>query len=422
MGVYVLKRTYTYRLIRLFLLLAVAAGFMTCSQIDPFTPFEAQLSGTNPIDRNTLRGLEGVYAFSDGNSGLGTSFVCKTSKNKVSFFSNERGIFFILKAGLDPTDSTIHLAGFWRVSENKSNGAISLVIPKVHARKLLKQQPVTGLIMAGGFTSSEGKQSLGLQYARDFSANAKSKPLEIFGHHGIQTNSNPPFAENSYEAFRQAQDYGATSLEVDVRLTKDNVPVLYHDPDLNIRVIQKAGIYGDLNQVTFQALSNFVRLIDGQPIPSLDSALTVAIDETELAQVWIDVKGDPDVFKYMEPIMRKAIARAKTKGRNIEFITDLPSDAVIDEYKKQPSYADLPIMCELDLNTTISLKAKYWGPRWTQGTLNDDVARAHSLGMKAYTWTLNAEGFIYTFMRDGNFDGLITDYPAYPVYLHYIQP
>jgi len=46
-----------------------------------------------------------------------------------------------------------------------------------------------------------------------FRHRVKADSVVIFGHHGIETNENPPFMENSLEAFRQSEDYGANSLE-----------------------------------------------------------------------------------------------------------------------------------------------------------------------------------------------------------------
>lgn len=395
---------------------------LTCSQNDVFFSTLAKLPGnTVPLSRATRLAMEGVYRHVGGSSGLGVEFVCKTSLKKVSFFSNSRGIFFILEAGRE-TDSTLQFAGFWRVSENTSNGKISFTVPKSQGSKLIKQKIATSLKLTGTFSNGQSKQDqdLVLQYARPFSP-AITKDLVIFGHHGIQTNASPPFIENSLEAFRQAEDYGANSLEVDVRLTKDNVPVLYHDPDLNIRVTQKSGILADIDKVTFNVLKNFVRLIDGQRIPSLEEALKLAVDSTALKYVWLDIKGNPNVFEYLYPIVKVAQARALAKGKDIVFITDIPSEDVMKEYLKYPAYFGLPLMYELDLNTAIELNCGYWGPRWTEGTLNADVDRAHSVGMQAYTWTLNSEVFIVSYLENGNFDGLITDYPAYAVFHYYIK-
>jgi len=52
------------------------------------------LVNTEPIANSVMKNMEGVYSLSDGSSNLGTEFVCKVSKTKVSFFSNQSGILF----------------------------------------------------------------------------------------------------------------------------------------------------------------------------------------------------------------------------------------------------------------------------------------------------------------------------------------
>ena len=132
------------------------------------------------------------------------------------------------------------------------------------------------------------------------------------------------------------------------------------------------------------------------------------------------MKGDPDVFKYLEPVVRNAYALAKAKNRNVVIIADLPSEAVIAEYKKQPSYGvDLPCMCELSLQDVIDNNCKYFGPRFSLGLLLDDVNKGHDLGIKSYSWTLNDKITILDYLQNGKFDGFISDYPAYVVYDYY---
>ena len=59
--------------------------------------------------------MEGIYSLIDGNVNLGSEFVCKISKYKISFFSNESGIYVALKYGLNQSDSSLQFSGFWRV-------------------------------------------------------------------------------------------------------------------------------------------------------------------------------------------------------------------------------------------------------------------------------------------------------------------
>jgi len=393
-----------------------------CTQNAPLLTPDLGLDNAIVVDKNILQPLEGIYSLASGNDQLGTEFVCKVSRNKISFFGNKVGIFMILQAGLVQSDSSILFVGFWRVPEKPAEGTIHFILGPKLTHQLIHNKTPVGINLIGGFLLNKVEQNLTLSYNRDFSLNVKAKSLAIFGHHGIETNANPPFLENTLKAVLQAEDYGANGLEVDVRLTRDNVPVLFHDPDLNIRVVEKSGILADVDQVTWNTLFNFVRLHDGQRIPSLDEALTLAVDSTDLKYIWLDIKGNPNVFQYLEPIVRKAINNANAKGRTIEIITDIPTEEVIAEYQKQPTYASLPVMCELELDKTLNIKATYWGPRWTLGLVLDQVDQAHQQGLKVYTWTLNSEDIITSYLKDGRFDGLITDYPTYAVYHFYTMP
>lgn len=59
----------------------------------------------------------------------------------------------------------------------------------------------------------------------------ESQPL-VIGHRGYGTNKskeNPYFMENTLNSFQKAHDCGANGVEFDVHLTKDHVPVIFHD-------------------------------------------------------------------------------------------------------------------------------------------------------------------------------------------------
>jgi glycerophosphoryl diester phosphodiesterase len=404
-------------------LLLVVIMFFSCSK-NQITPppvnLDNNLANTTPISNTVMKNMEGIYTLSGGSTSLGTEFVCKISKYKVSFFSNTSAIFFILDYGLNPVDGSIQFSGFWRYSENGTQGTINFsVAGNEGGSDLIMNGIATNLQLKGMFTSPS-KQSISLQFKRPYSQYVLSHAFTIFAHHGVLTSSNPPYAINSINGVVHDEDYGVDGLEFDIRLTKDNVPICMHDASFDIRLTEKGPVYGDFNLYSFAFLEAYVRLVDGQKIPSLAQALTAFIDSTNMQYFWMDVKGDPDVFKYMEPIVRAAYAHAASVNRNVIIFADLPSEAVIDEYKKQPSYGtDLPCMCELSLQDAIDNNCKYFGPRFSLGLLLDDVNKGHSLGIKSYSWTVNDPTTILDYLQNGKFDGFITDYPAYVIYDYY---
>jgi glycerophosphoryl diester phosphodiesterase len=400
---------------------------LSCSKNDitvpPYNP-EVNLENTLQIPDSVMKHMEGIYNLSNGSGKLGSHFVCKATRNRVSFFSETDGIFMILKFGFNPTDSSIQFAGFWRYSENNRQGNIGFSITKEQgALDLLLNGTADSLELNGIFLDDEYyTRALSLKFGRHFSAYVQSHEFAIFAHHGIQTTANPPYAENSLNVVRNAESYGVTGIEFDVRMTKDHVPICIHDPTINTRLTLKGPLSGGYDQYNFSLLSNYVRLEDGQSIPSVEQVLDVFIESTKMKYVWLDVKGNPDIFIYLEPVIRNAYAKAAALNRDVVFITDLPTHDVIDEYKKQQASYEtppkLPVMCELTLQDVIDNRCEYWGPRYSEGTMLADVDRAHSMGIKVYSWTLNDRNIILNYLQNGRFDGFISDYPAYIVYYY----
>ncbi|GEM_PF-342330 len=412
-------------------LVSLALFGCTKSEITfPPDPDASNLAGTADVPfvgGATMKSMEGIYELTGGNSGLGTAFVCKVSKYKVSFFSNDRGLSILLNYGYRTSDGSIQLSGFYRFTESPDQGTIKMSIASADGVNELLTGFPDNLVINGSF----GGNNLTLQFDRHFSDYARDNPFMVFAHHGIQTTVDPPFAENSLDVIRNAEDYGCTGLELDVRLTRDNVPILIHDPTINTRLTKKGPVFGSWDKYSFAFISQYVRLIDGQRVPSVEEALNVFIDSTTLTYFWMDIKGNPDVFKYLEPIVRNAYERADNQGRNVVIFAGLPSSAVIDELNKQPTYKTsnpaynysdpLETLAEESVDKAIATNSQYFGPRYTLGLLLPDVQRAHDNGIKAIAWTLNSHGLIINYLQNGQYDGFITDYPAYVIYEFYTR-
>ncbi len=406
-----------------FLLISILLGF-SCKKAGIVAPPENpedNLKNTVFLSDSLVKSMEGIYTLYDGSADMGTNFVCKVSKSRVSFFSNIAGVYIILEYGLDLKDSSIKFAGFWRQSESKQQDLINLTVASNEGVSDLLTRGLASRLKLNGtvFGNNRSPQTIGLKFERVFSQYTVEHEFMIFAHHGVQTTANPPYSENSLNGAIRDQDYGANGLEFDVQLTKDNVPICAHDASINIRVTQKGPLTGEYIQYNFDFLEANVRLTDGQKIPSVEQVLNAVIDSTTLKYMWLDIKGDPDIFKWLEPVVRKANERAAKANRKLEIITDLTSDDVISEFKSDPSYRSLPMMSELGLDNSIENHCQYWAPRFSLGLLLNEINIAHGLGIKVLSWTLNDRDLILDYLVNGKFDGFISDYPAYVVYDFY---
>lgn len=91
------------------------------------------------------------------------------------------------------------------------------------------------------------------------------------------------FRENTTDSLRSALEQGADAVEIDVRLTRDGVPVLLHDATLN----RLWGHDRPLRSLSAQE----VRGLTAGGVPTLAEALAATAD----SRVMIDLPGEPDV-------------------------------------------------------------------------------------------------------------------------------
>jgi len=128
----------------------------------------------------------------------------------------------------------------------------------------------------------------------------KARPL-VVGHRGVPL----VHQENTLAGFRRAVALGVPAVELDVRLTADGVPVLFHDADLQ----RLTGTSGDLLDLTWDQVT---RLRIRRRVP-----MGVAPDGTEVV---ID-------YAREEPIARLDEVLAELAGKvaiNVELKIGLP--------------------------------------------------------------------------------------------------
>jgi glycerophosphoryl diester phosphodiesterase len=375
---------------------------------------------------------EGVYAIEQGSTDFGGSAAAKWSYtvngtdtvHHFSFFLESASTHFICEG--KQLDSNILLNGYWRRVTTTETGRVRLTITKeAGARHLLSTapfNPVTDSItITGSYTTGENTPDLPvlLRYTRPLN---KAKPFHILAHRGGgRTADLLPASENSVEMIKLASRFGATGIEIDVRMTKDGIPVLFHDATLNERVIQKNGLLGPIENYSFEQLNTLVRLPEGERIPTLKQALEAVVYNTPLQFVWLDTKYDGSL-QVMRDLQAEYMSKAAAIGRTLEIVIGLPDEKALANFKKLPSHQSIPSLVELDPQDVRDIDANVWAPQWTLGLQTEEVSRMRAEGRKAFTWTMDVPENILQYMKEGQFDGILSNYPSLVAYYYYVAP
>jgi glycerophosphoryl diester phosphodiesterase len=365
--------------------------------------------------------MEGVYLVTIGKQRFGETVAVKWRGDKLSIFS--QSCYVVLLSG--QKDSTIFMRGYWRVPTSDGIGLANFSIAQNEgARTILKGSPTTSIIIRGGYgeDNNSPKHEIEFQYLRPFSSAVTSKDFLIIAHRaGGRTSDRLPVSENSIEMIGYTEFFGSTGIEIDIRLTKDKVPVLYHDNDINIRLTTKGPLNGPISNFTWGQLSTFVRLIRGEKIPKLEDALDYVVDSTRLEFVWLDMKESTEALALVIPIQDRILKKAQQKGRRLNVFVGVPTEDVLNGLKSFANYQAVPSLCELSPETARELDSRAWAPRWTLGTQNELVTAVQGEGRQVYCWTIDSPDYIQQFILNGKFDGLLSNYPSLVAYHHYTR-
>jgi glycerophosphoryl diester phosphodiesterase len=401
--------------------------FYSCNnEVDVVTPVVDPsdfLSQTSPLPNIAKPIMEGVYEVTKGNELLGDQVVVKWNRDRLSIFAGKNGGYLVLESGY--LDSVIFFFGYWRYSTNTETGAATFYIPADEGGSeiISGDTSFTTIKFIGEY--GDGNEfpanPLTLKYKRPFSEEVKQGNFEILAHRGGGRNSDYlGVSENSIEMINIAERFGTTGVEIDARLTKDGVPFIYHDSDINLRLCQKSVIWGNIEDFTWAQLRTLVTLRNGEKIPSLREALEFVLEETNIKVVWLDTK-DVDVVPASIALLTEINERAVNIGRDLKIYLGIPADDIYEEFLAQPNYQEVPSLVELSIEQVREANALIWAPRWTQGTQTSTVQQMQAEGRKVFTWTLDDENYIEQFINEGEFDGILTNYPTIVSYYYYIK-
>jgi len=215
--------------------------------------------------------------------------------------------------------------------------------------------------------------------------------------------------ENTLAAIAHARRSGADGIELDVRLSAEGEPVVFHDADLrrlggSRRRVDKSGIH----QLVAVELGERSARFAGERIPTLAQALDAA---RGLVPIQLELKSEPS---GSEPRDAGTIARAAVAAvvrRALEDAVEITSfdRAVVEAVRRAaPELATGLVLAEAPEGSAwldfpiVSLSRELARAGWAER------ARAH--GRRVYVWTENDPESLALWAALG-IDGLITDRP-----------
>lgn len=213
----------------------------------------------------------------------------------------------------------------------------------------------------------------------------------VVGHRGAMGHA----PENTMTSFEQAVQLGADMIEFDVRLTKDGIPVVVHDANLD-RTSNKPLYVNDLyakDLLELDAGSWFDLRFAGERIPRLATLLKWAQNKKNKAgdplSFFVEIKVDKDESRREMLIksVLKELKDHKVQNRSVLISFDEPSLVLAHRISPTTStgflYSDLLFD---SLERAKRLKVNHLLPRKDRVT-GDLVNEAHSAGMAVMAWT-----------------------------------
>lgn len=373
-----------------------------------------------PLNATACQALQGIYTISDGANFFGKTAVLKYSYtvekertiHHLSLFCEKNGTYLLCEGRI--RDNAIVIKGHWRKASAVGTGLVWLVIEDGMAiQKSNSKNPLLRLQGTYGYDSNKPAKQLTLSYQQPL---PDVPPFDIIAHRGGGRNVDfLSISENTTGMVKLAAQLGANGIEIDVRMTKDNVPVIFHDSFFSIHTVQGIVYGGLLHNHTLEEVQQMELRNEGY-IPTLEEMLTTVLYQTPLEVVWLDMKKECDLT-MIKKLQKEFHQKAAAINRNLTIYIGIPDSYMLNCFKKLEDYTDVPSLIELDYKIALDMNAQVWAPQYTSGFQSEEVAKVHAAGKKAYVWSLDFAFMVNTYISEGGFDGLVTN--AAPVVAHW---
>jgi glycerophosphoryl diester phosphodiesterase len=288
---------------------------------------------------------------------------------------------------------------------------------------------------------------------------AQPRAFDLQGHRGARGLA----PENTLAAFRRALDIGVTTIETDIAVTKDGVPVISHDPHLNPDLVRdETGTWlaekgPSIHSLTLAELRRYdigrtnpqsrygqdfreQKASDGERFPTLRDLLALVRDSGKPVHLAIETKLTPDnsgdtvdpqtYARVIVDALREADMAKRASILSFDWRTlvelrkvapDIPTTCLTIESQgmntvaqaadgKSPWHAGLSLR---DYGSVPALVAGAGCNTWSVFWRNLTPAllqEAHARQLKVLVWTVNSPADMERLI-DMGVDGIITDYP-----------
>ncbi|MGB9594666.1 MAG: glycerophosphodiester phosphodiesterase [Candidatus Poribacteria bacterium] len=238
------------------------------------------------------------------------------------------------------------------------------------------------------------------------------KPL-VIGHRGNSGNA----PANTIEAIRQAIDIGVDMIEIDVRLTKDRVPILIHNDTVDETTDGK----GLVSEMSFDQIRKLDagswkdKKYKGEKIPTLMEVLDYTKGKVYLS---IDLKEEsaiPEIVKaihdadMVDGVVICGCAEPQAKAiwqLNENLSVLLNTDSELDRLAKMDDKTEF-----IKEYIRRACKERFSVLNVSYKFVTDElIYKAHLRGLSVWTWTVDKEEDIKQLIEMG-VDGIYSNYP-----------
>ena len=262
--------------------------------------------------------------------------------------------------------------------------------------------------------------------------------------------------EESLRAFAKSLELGVSTFELDIVITKDGNPMVWHDPTIDAEKCADTGpafagdpLYPYVGKLVHELTLAQIRTLDcgrrlaefpqaevvqGNKIATLPEVFALADSYRAGVRYNIETKVEADhpgrsagPQEFVDVILAAVRAAGKVDRveiqsfdwRTLPMVRQAePSIPLVALYNEETWVPDSPWLAGIDaalvgdpLIGALMVGASIVSPRYQLVTGKTYVDHAHSLGLKVIPWTVNDAGAMRELITYG-VDGIITDYPT----------